>query len=327
MVHRSKSNWLQAVSAWRCRDMGSMPHSSPLHVLWSKKTWQVLKESMKVVCLQQVCVKPEVPKIHPVWCCAQATDANTYKMFRKRWTNLHLRHVVCFSLRKDSNWTVTRTKINELSNVGRLALGSLVRRVVGELQPELRLWPWPTEHPWVPALILSSHMEREMQFTLDVSITAGFPLTIPYLLLISWLLFTICTFGQKSTAAKRASGSGNLTLTVTLSDPRSKMTKMNPWNPWKHFCYLVFLHSDWHLMVLDTREHGRSGHEIFQNLALYDMNPVSRWHKDSQSNWFREALTCPRTQKGRGSAHILLALPLWDRPAAGSPCGHHFHGS
>ena len=80
-------------------------------------------------------------------------------------------------------------------------------------------------------------------------------------------------------------------------------------------------------MVLDTREHGRSGHEIFQNLALYDMNPVSRWHKDSQSNWFREALTCPRTQKGRGSVHILLALPLWDRPAAGSPCGHHFHGS
>lgn len=149
MLDRSKSNWVQAVSAWRCRDMGSMPHSSPLHVLWSKKTWQVLKESIKVVCLQQVCVKPEVPKIHPVWCCAQATDANTYKMFQKLWTNLHLRHVVCFSLRKDSNWTVTRTKINELSNVGRLALGSLVRRVVGELQPELRLWPWPTEHPWV----------------------------------------------------------------------------------------------------------------------------------------------------------------------------------
>ena len=72
-------------------------------------------------------------------------------------------------------------------------------------------------------------------------------------------------------------------------------------------------------MPLDTTEHRRSGHEIFQNLALCDMNP--------QSNWFREALTCPRTQKGRGPAHILLALPLWDLPAAGSPWGHHFHGS
>ena len=172
--------------------MGSMPHSPPLHVLCPKKAWQVLKENIKVGCLQQVYVKPEVPKIHPVWCCAQATDANTYKMFQKLWTNLHLWHVVCFSLRKDSNWTVARTKINELSNVGRLALGSLVRWVVGELQPELRLWPWPTEHPWVPALFLSSHMEKGMQFTLDVSITAGFPLTIPYLLLIYWLLFTIC---------------------------------------------------------------------------------------------------------------------------------------
>ena len=67
-----------------------------------------------------------------------------------------------------------------------------------------------------------------MQFTLDVSITAGFPLTIPYLLVIYWLLFTICTFGQKSAAAKRASGSGNLTLTVTLSDPRSKIDQNEP---------------------------------------------------------------------------------------------------
>lgn len=47
MVDRSKSNWVQAVSAWRCRDMGSMPHSPPLHVLWSKKHGKFSKRASK----------------------------------------------------------------------------------------------------------------------------------------------------------------------------------------------------------------------------------------------------------------------------------------
>ena len=116
-----------------------MPHSCPLHILCPNKTRQVLKENIEVLCRQQFCVSRKCQK------CILSCAAHKLQLIHTKYVKTFEQIFIFGMLSASAHEEIQiQQPINELSDAGRRALESLEGQVVGELQPELRLWP--TEH-------------------------------------------------------------------------------------------------------------------------------------------------------------------------------------